>query len=115
MSKKILFFGGVIVIIVVILLGLYFFINRENICQKIDDGDLFERCELCVDSEDEVDCRDVVYKDFAFLKQDESLCDNLVQEFRKRDCLMNFEKIIGRGASVPKDESDDSGGFKVVR
>ena len=114
-SKKLIFIGILIIAIIIVLIFVFPLNNQKDVCKEIDDAGLFADCELCSDSEDIIDCRDVIYKNFAFLRQDESLCDNLVQEFRKRDCLMNFEKIKGRGVFEPSEEISDLGGYRAIR
>tara|TARA_Y100000310_G_C20287791_1_gene625737 strand:+ start:137 stop:487 length:351 start_codon:yes stop_codon:yes gene_type:complete len=114
-SKKAIFFGVLVIAIIVVLVFVFPLNNQKNVCKEIDDEALFADCESCSDAEDIIDCRDVVYRDFAFLRKDKSLCDNLIQEFRKRDCLMNFEKIIARGAFEPSESSDGLGGYQAIR
>ncbi|MHA1988909.1 MAG: hypothetical protein ACW98D_20005 [Promethearchaeota archaeon] len=114
MKKGLIIFLGIIVLIIVIaVLGFYYF-NDQDLCKKIDDETLKQKCVSCENNEDQVDCKEKVYVDFAFLKKDKSLCNDLVQEHRKRECLVNLEGAVMRGNNLPSDEILDSGGYRKI-
>ena len=89
MGKKLIFLL-VMVLIVIILIG-FFLINRK--CNGLDE-EKKQECKLCSESDDAVDCRDVIYGEVAFANQDLSLCDKIVQDFRKDTCLLRTESMI---------------------
>jgi len=107
----IIFLGIIVLIIVIVVLGFYYF-SDQDLCKEINDGTLKQRCVSCENNEDPVDCKEKVYVDFAFLKKDKSLCNDLVQEHRKRECLVNLESTVVRGSDVPSDEILESGGYR---
>lgn len=112
MKKSLLVFLGIIVFIIVIAIFVFYFFNNQDLCKKINNEALKQECLSCENAENPVDCKDSVYIDFAFLKKDKFLCNDLVQEYRKNECLVNLENAVIRGSKVPSDEILESGGYR---
>src|SRR4030042_5161716 len=108
--KKILFiFLGIIILILVLAVFGFYYFNEQDLCKKIDEETLKQKCISCENNENLVDCKDEVYVEFSFLKGDKSLCDYLVQEYRKRQCLTNIKyKVIRNAYVLPNYEALDS-------
>lgn len=102
------------IIILIIIVGFLIFVFNGDKCKFIDDEDLFKRCELCEDEETEIVCRDNVYQEYAFLKSDLELCNKLVLEHRKQDCISSFETSFARGGERFVYEPNGVGGFERI-
>ncbi|MFA7707318.1 MAG: hypothetical protein WCX73_00020 [Candidatus Pacearchaeota archaeon] len=115
-NKKYLIAGIILIVIVIVVLGFYFFGGNKNsdLCKKISDETIKQSCALCDDTENPIaiiDCKNTAYIEFVFLKQDKSLCNNLIQEYAKTNCLNGLEKSLARDGTVPEYEPID-GGYK---
>jgi len=94
MKKSLLIILGIVVLIILIVLGWFFVFNKE--CKNLSE-DLKNQCELCSDSKEPVDCRDLIYNDFAILSKDLNICKNIEKDFIKRECLLKTEEAIISG------------------
>jgi len=113
-NKKWLFLGIIILIIAIIAVFVFYFFNKQDLCKKINDEALKQKCLACESAENPVDCKDSVYVEFAFLKKDLSLCEDLTKEHKRIECRVNLEKSILRGSGVPNLEPLESGGYRKV-
>jgi hypothetical protein len=113
-SKKYLIIGIIILVILIIGVLVFYFFSNQDLCTKISDKTLKQKCLVCETAENSVDCKDSVYTEFVFLKKDKDLCNNLVQQHRKNECNDNLEKSILRAGSAPRVETTESGEVRVV-
>ena len=114
MKKTLFIFLGIIILIIVFSVFGFYYFNNQDLCKKIDEEILKQKCISCENTKNIVDCKDEVYVEFSFLKGDKSLCDDLVQEYRKAQCLVNIEHKVIRGAEGFNYEVLDSGGYRKV-
>ena len=115
-NKKYLIIGIIILVVMIIVVFVFYFLSEQDLCKKINDETLKQKCLACESAEDPVDsayCKENVYTGFVFLKKDKSLCNDLIQNYKINECKANLEKVLKRGDAVPKDEQVEGGYIQI--
>jgi len=90
-------------VLIVVIIGVLFLVSKRD-CMNLNE-ELKQECKLCSDSNEPVDCRELIYRDFAVLSKDLEICDNINRDYMNRDCLLKTSEAISmssRGLGGPR-------------
>jgi len=101
-KRKVWVIGVVIFICVIIILIFTLFLvgKGKDICDNLDSPSVRESCKLCNELENPSECKDTVYMNLATMNADASLCNQIVQEDKKNNCL----SISMSGKAIREDD-----------